>query len=55
MFSATDQRGGNMTKSHMATPSFAEGQVNTVNMLGSWNVASKAVHQLRDLFLLFPA
>lgn len=37
MCSWTDQRGGNITKSAIAVPSFADGQVKTVNIEGSYN------------------
>src|SRR5688500_13882665 len=35
VFSATDQRGGNTTKSAFATPACAEGEVSTVKIEGS--------------------
>ncbi len=38
----TDHLGGKMTKSATAVPGFAEGQVNTVKMLGSmWSKLKK--------------
>ena len=37
MFSCTDQRGGNITKSAAATPGFVVGHVSTVNIDGSYN------------------
>ena len=45
MFSCTDQRGGNITKSAAATPGFVVGHVSTVNIDGSY----KTIRQISQL------
>ena len=52
MFSCTDQRGGNITKSAAATPGFVVGHVSTVNIDGSYNTISQLYYWFNGLLVV---
>src|SRR5688572_12728857 len=54
VFSATSQRGGKMTKSTLATPGCAEGEVSTVKMDGSaWSKVTVLIAMKRARSYLY--